>query len=186
MMRRADRILVFDLELTCWDGAPPDGMLPEIIQIGWCFLNPKTGERFGRDALYVKPENSTISTYCTDLTGITPAHVRRGQSLSVTASRMINMGMKQYASAVYGDDWVCVKNECEYANCDMFISDEYIDVSLLTKLAFNSYKNIGLRRAVESFGLVWEGQEHSADWDAWNTAGLLGAMLTSDWSKLML
>lgn len=186
MIRRADKILVFDLELTCWDGTPPDGMFPEIIQIGWCFLNPKTGERSGRDMLYVKPENSTISTYCTDLTGITPADVRRGQSLAITSARMTNMGMKQYATAVYGDDWDCVKKECEFANCDMFLSDECIDVATLTKLAFNSYKNVGLRRAVEAFGLPWEGQEHSADWDAWNTAGLLGAMLTSDWRKLVL
>lgn len=186
MIRRADKILVFDLELTCWDGTVPDGMNSEIIQVGWCFINPKTGERTGRNALYVKPVTSSISAYCTDLTGITPSDVRRGQTLPIISSRMINMGIKQYVSACYGDDWDCISKECAYANCDMFLSDEYINVATLTKLAFNSYKNVGLRRAVESFGLTWEGQEHSADWDAWNTAGLLGAMLTSDWRKLVL
>lgn len=185
MIRRSDRILVFDLERTCWDGIPPEGMFPEIIQFGWCFLNPLTGERYGRNSVYVKPMNSYVSAFCTDLTGITPAMVRRGQPLSTTSARLLNMGLKQYVSAGYGNDWDEVREECDSVACDMFLSDEYIDVSTFTKLALNQHKNVGLRRACERLGMQWEGEEHRADWDAWNTAGLLGLYLTSDWRQFV-
>jgi inhibitor of KinA sporulation pathway (predicted exonuclease) len=36
MARRLDQILVVDVESTCWEGEPPDGQEPEIIEIGLC------------------------------------------------------------------------------------------------------------------------------------------------------
>jgi inhibitor of KinA sporulation pathway (predicted exonuclease) len=159
-------------------------MPSEIIQIGWCFLNPKTGERFGRSSQYVKPMHSNISQFCTDLTGITAKNVRSAQPLPVTSTRLVRNGLRQYVSAGYGDDWDYVKSECDMSNCETFLSDEYIDVSTLTKLALNSYKNIGLKKACEELGVSWEGEEHRADWDAWNTAGLLSTLLTSDWRNI--
>lgn len=185
MIRRADKILVFDLELTCWEPLPPPDMSPEIIQIGYCFLNLQTGERSGMDSLYVRPIKSTISEFCTELTGITPKLIKRGQCLPTVSQRLLKLGTKQYASACYGDDWACVNTECQKANCNTFLSDEWINVSTLTKLAFNNYKCIGLRNACEQIDLAWEGEAHRAEWDAWNTAGLLYALLTRHWRNVL-
>ena len=34
MARKLDRILVVDVEATCWEGDPPPGQISEIIEIG--------------------------------------------------------------------------------------------------------------------------------------------------------
>ena len=34
MARKLDRILVVDIEATCWEGNPPPGQTSEIIEIG--------------------------------------------------------------------------------------------------------------------------------------------------------
>ncbi|MBS1722366.1 MAG: exonuclease domain-containing protein [Armatimonadetes bacterium] len=186
MIKRADKILVYDLELTCWDGGiPPPGNVSEVIQFGWCFLDPRSGERFGRDSLYVRPAQSEISAYCTRLTGITPKILKQGQPLQTTCARLVKSGTKQYVSAAYGDDRSCLYTECEYANAEFPLSDESIDVATLVKLALNRYKSVGLVEACSTFGVSWEGEQHRADWDAWNTAGLLAALLQGGWRNIV-
>jgi len=33
-----DQVLVIDIEATCWEGPPPEGLESEIIEIGICPL----------------------------------------------------------------------------------------------------------------------------------------------------
>ena len=40
-----DRILVIDVEATCWEGDPPPDQEREIIEIGLCILDVATGAR---------------------------------------------------------------------------------------------------------------------------------------------
>ena len=42
MARKLDRILVVDVEATCWEGNPPPGQTSEIIEIGLCVLDVPT------------------------------------------------------------------------------------------------------------------------------------------------
>jgi inhibitor of KinA sporulation pathway (predicted exonuclease) len=183
MIKRADRVVVFDLELTCWDTpVPPAGEEPEIIQIGWCLLDPVTGERFDRQHLMVRPAKSRISAYCTALTGITPTDVRRGNSLRDVCVRMTKMGLRQYACAGYGDDLGCLLEHCAKSGAESPLSDSYINVALLVQLASNTYKGVGLDKACKSLGFDPEGTAHRADWDAWNAARVLGALLRGAWS----
>ena len=42
MARKLDRILVVDVEATCWEGDPPPGQTSEIIEIGLCVLDVPT------------------------------------------------------------------------------------------------------------------------------------------------
>ena len=42
MARKLDRILVVDIEATCWEGNPPPGQTSEIIEIGLCVLDVPT------------------------------------------------------------------------------------------------------------------------------------------------
>ncbi|WP_435858412.1 exonuclease domain-containing protein [Streptomyces milbemycinicus] len=75
---RLDRVLVVDVEATCWDGPAPEGMESEIIEIGLCELDVATGERPVRRSLMVRPERSTVSPFCTELTTITPEQAAAG------------------------------------------------------------------------------------------------------------
>ena len=35
-----NKIIIIDLEATCWEGIPPKGEVSEIIEIGICLLIP--------------------------------------------------------------------------------------------------------------------------------------------------
>ncbi len=43
-MKTTENILIIDLEATCWENRPPRGQESEIIEIGVCIMNAKTGK----------------------------------------------------------------------------------------------------------------------------------------------
>jgi inhibitor of KinA sporulation pathway (predicted exonuclease) len=61
MARRLDRILVVDVEATCWEGDPPPGQISEIIEIGLCVLDVTTLARVEQRDILVRPGCSTVS-----------------------------------------------------------------------------------------------------------------------------
>jgi inhibitor of KinA sporulation pathway (predicted exonuclease) len=73
-----DKILVVDLECTCWEGydAPP-GQENEIIEVGICTLDMPSLEIGEKRSILVRPTKSEISEFCTQLTTITPEMVER-------------------------------------------------------------------------------------------------------------
>ena len=76
MPKKFSNIIVIDLDCTCWDTSqPPMGQQHETIEIGICIYNNKTGEIERPKSRIVKPLYSTISEYCTNLTGITQEKV---------------------------------------------------------------------------------------------------------------
>jgi inhibitor of KinA sporulation pathway (predicted exonuclease) len=77
MAKKLDKILVVDLEATCWNGPIPEGMVNEIIEIGVCLLDVNTGEITDNRGIIVKPEHSVVSEFCTELTTITPELVEK-------------------------------------------------------------------------------------------------------------
>lgn len=63
-----ENFLCVDVETTCWDTVSPIGQVAEIIQIGIVLV--RSGVLIDQWQFEVKPELSTISKFCTDLTGI--------------------------------------------------------------------------------------------------------------------
>ena len=72
MARSLDMILVIDVESTCWEGSPPPGQSSEIIEIGLCPVDLKTLTRLEKRSILIKPIQSEISDFCTELTTLTP------------------------------------------------------------------------------------------------------------------
>ncbi|WP_286019121.1 exonuclease domain-containing protein, partial [Candidatus Venteria ishoeyi] len=89
MARKLDKIVVVDVEATCWDEKKPDGMENDIIEIGICLLDVKTGEINENQGIIVTPERSTVSPFCTELTTITPELVKQEGVLFKTACTML-------------------------------------------------------------------------------------------------
>lgn len=71
MAKRLDQMLVIDVEATCWEHGPPVGEESEIIELGLCPLDLATGERLHTRSILVRPERSTVSAVCTQLTTLT-------------------------------------------------------------------------------------------------------------------
>ena len=76
MAIQRDKIMVVDIEATCWDFTPPpDGQINEIIEIGLCMYDVEHDEISGKRSIFVKPIASVVSEFCTQLTSITQQQV---------------------------------------------------------------------------------------------------------------
>jgi inhibitor of KinA sporulation pathway (predicted exonuclease) len=90
MARKLDRILVVDVEATCWEGDPPSGQISEISEIGLCVLDVPTLARVEQRDIFVRPVCSTVSPYCTQLTTLTQADVDGGVPLAEACQILAN------------------------------------------------------------------------------------------------
>jgi len=179
MTRKLDKILVIDLEATCWEGDPPAGETSEIIEIGLCVLDVATGERAAPRAILVKPQRSSLSAYCIHLTTLTPQMLAEGIAFA-QACRLLR---EEYQSdlrtwASYGDyDRLQFKQQCEDWGIAYPFGRSHINVKNLLALKFGLAREINLRQATGLLGLPFEGTIHRGMDDAWNIAALLSRML---------
>jgi len=88
MARKLDEILVVDVESTCWDGPPPEGEESEIIEIGLSVVDVGSLTRMSKHSILVKPERSTISSFCTELTTLTPEMLTEAGTLVDACKRL--------------------------------------------------------------------------------------------------
>lgn len=66
--------------------AQPPGAVSEIIEIGLTVIDLDAGERLARHRILVRPVRSTVSEFCTELTGLTPHEVDQGAASPRRAS----------------------------------------------------------------------------------------------------
>ncbi len=172
---RTDVALSVDVERTCWEGEPPAGMRPEIIQIG---LVDVDFERMtlGRGArFYVRPVRSEVSEYCTEITGITPGILKRegrplGEVLRTIAK---DWGAGRKSLLAWGSDWHAIDAECREAGCDNpFPADGAVNVGQVFSLLHGSETRLGMYAALQAAGIEPVGDRHDGLDDAKNL-GLL-------------
>lgn len=176
---KLDQILVIDVESTCWEGEPPDGQQPEIIEIGVCTVDVRSGERLARQSILVQPERSTISPFCTELTSLTPAQIERH---GVSFEQACGMLRREYGAprrvwASYGTyDRRQFERQCLERSVEYPFSASHLNVKNLVALVYALPHEIGMIKALELLALPVEGVHHRGVDDAWNT-GLLVATL---------
>jgi inhibitor of KinA sporulation pathway (predicted exonuclease) len=104
-MNDPDRYLnVVDVEATCWNGQPPAGMVNEIIEVGLTVVDLWDDRRVSKHSILVRPQGSTVSEFCTELTSLTQAQVDGGVTFA-EACKMLAVdfaaGARRWAS--WGD-----------------------------------------------------------------------------------
>jgi inhibitor of KinA sporulation pathway (predicted exonuclease) len=169
-----DRVLVVDVEATCWAGEAPPGEVSEIIEIGVCELDVASGERLGKHSVLVRPERSSVSEFCTSLTSLTASQVAGGVSYVEACSLL----RKEFRSrervwASYGDyDRKQFERQGSYP-----FGPRHVNVKTLFALSRGLRREVGLDAALRLAGLPLEGTHHRGDDDAWNIAALFGGLL---------
>lgn len=169
----SNKIIVIDLEATCWDNATPEQLsTSEIIEIGICLY--ANGVISKKQNIYIRPTLSEISEYCTNLTGITPEIVK---SRGIRFDFALNRLKKEYpiCSAPWcswGDDKTHLISSCQYFGIEYPFST-HIDLSTIFRVLFGLKKNISVEAALKLLGLQFEGKPHSAGDDAYNAARIL-------------
>jgi inhibitor of KinA sporulation pathway (predicted exonuclease) len=187
---RLDKMLVVDVEQTCWDGEPPEGQSPEIIEIGVAEI-VLDGARaaVGRRASHlVRPVRSTVSEFCTALTGIDAKMLKsRGRPLR----EVCNSIRKEFGGAnktwmAWGRDDEDILRACAEAGAEPPFSGCFVDLGQMWASLTGAGKSVGLQDALRGLGLEFDGTPHRADDDAYNTARVMAEMSTILRARLAL
>lgn len=178
--RNLDKIVVIDLEATCWDDKTEQGSQPsEIIEIGACFLNIKTGELSNKVGYIVRPVYSTVSEFCTKLTSLTQEQVDRGIPFGDACNKMRKeFGTINRVWASYGEyDRKKFEQDCALLHVQYPFKQTHINVKTLLALKKGLSREPGLAEAVKMFGWEFEGTHHRGCDDAWNIAKVLWELI---------
>lgn len=179
MAKLLDKILVIDVEATCWESKPPPGQESEIIEIGICVLDVRLGKRVDKRSILVRPERSRVSPFCTKLTTLTQEQVDTG----ITFREACRILKKEYMSkkrvwASYGDyDRRKFERECASKKISYPFGPTHINVKNLFALKYRLQREPGMAQALKEAGLSLEGVHHRGGDDAWNIANLLCQIL---------
>jgi inhibitor of KinA sporulation pathway (predicted exonuclease) len=176
MANKLDKVIIVDIEATCWNGANPEGMESDIIEIGICMLNVQTGEISDNRGILVKPERSTIGTFCTELTTITPEMVAQD---GVSFNEACSVLKKQYLSSSYAwasfgaYDLKQIQRQCSAMGIGFPFGPSHINVKTLFALKKKLGHEQGMAGALELLSIPLEGVHHRGVDDAKNIAKIL-------------
>lgn len=181
-----DRILVVDVEATCWETREEQGDRPnEVIEIGIVELRLKTGDCSLPTSYLIKPQFTEISAFCTHLTGWKPEDfVDAGTVTDTLAAIKSDFGIQQ-------DDMWCSYGEfdrkklgCEgrsslgglygvrrHENPFAFMRTHF-NIKTLFAIKFGLRNEVSMDAALRIANLELEGRHHNGADDAFNIAKL--------------
>ncbi|MFF2217179.1 exonuclease domain-containing protein [Streptomyces antibioticus] len=170
---------VIDVEATCWDGQPPPGSVHEIIEIGLTVVDVAARRRVSRHRILVRPGRSTVSPFCTELTGLTQAEVDRGVPFA-EACRILaeeyEAGVRPWASwGDYDRHQFARQSEADGVAYPFGRPTErtHTNAKAVFTTAYGLRRRPGMSQALKIAGLPLEGRHHSGEDDAWNIAALV-------------
>jgi inhibitor of KinA sporulation pathway (predicted exonuclease) len=178
MFRDISKILCVDVEMTCWEFFIPENQVPEIIQIGYCWLDTNTLEIENKKAIYVKPVFSEVSDFCVNLTGITRKRAYGGMTYEAACKNLIRKaGSRRFAWAGWGNERQPFYADCERKQVEYPFNDQFLDISALASLFLGLPVNNGLDKTLADFGISFEGRRHDGADDAFNQARVLAEII---------
>lgn len=179
MSKRLDQIIVIDIEATCWEDVPPSGQENEIIEVGICLLDVQSGERSNKKSYLIIPEFSTVSSFCTDLTGLTQKKVNKGIRFNEVCKALQHEFLsKRRVWASYGNfDYRLFCEQCTKRKIAYPFSTSHINIKTLFALRMQLHREVGMAKALKNLDITFEGTPHSGADDAWNAALILSKLL---------
>jgi inhibitor of KinA sporulation pathway (predicted exonuclease) len=172
-----DKMVIVDLEATCWDKEPPKDQFMEVIEIGVALLDLKTFDIEVLPEMFVRPTHSTISDFCTNLTSITSEMVANAPTLEERL-RELRPIFKNRVWASWGDyDRNQLQREADKKGFKLTVGRTHVNL----KSEFARYqrldKECGLDAALGLFNMqfmpppgVAKGTAHRGNHDAYNIA----------------
>ena len=172
--------IILDLEATCWQGNVMDRNT-EIIELGAYRVNGY-GEWLDQFQSFVRPvQHPRLSTYCTDLTGITQEQVNRAKPFSHVFLQFEEWFFAQdgqHLLATWGaKDMEIIRDECMRHDLDDACLPPSINLKAQYAMMHRLPREVGLAKALEYAEIEFEGSPHRALDDAYNTARLFLRLL---------
>ena len=156
MSQRINQVLIIDVECTCWrDRIVPRGQKQEIIQIGLCLFDPQSCLLHGKRSIIVRPVRSSVSEFCTELTGITPEEAARGISFSLACHILKNEYLGQHRLwASWGDfDRKRFEKQCEWGGIEYPFGDSHQNVRNLFSILLGLEEKVEIPDALNLLGM---------------------------------
>ncbi|MGW4498961.1 exonuclease domain-containing protein [Micromonospora sp. NPDC004336] len=179
-MRREPALLnVVDVEATCWDGQPPPGSVHEIIEIGLTVVDVSARRRLSRHRVLVRPARSTVSGFCTALTGLTQAEVDRGVTFAEACRILVEeheAGHRPWASwGEYDRRQFARQSRADGVAYPFGYPTErtHTNAKAVFATAYGLRRKPGMHHALQIAGLPLDGRHHRGEDDAWNIAALV-------------
>lgn len=170
-MTHYNRMLCIDVEMTCWEGAPPEGEASEMIALGIVDLRTDDLEIKRAQQFLIRPQFSTISPFCSTLTGITPNEGAAAPPLAEVL-RTVRKSFGQSDWCAWGRDDELIRESCQRAGAEFPFPGLFHDVAAQVRLLLGLTYRPGLDEALARFNLDFEGQPHDVLADARNLARL--------------
>ena len=170
-----DKIIVIDIEATCWDGPIPNGEESEIMEIGICLIDIASAKREEKRSIIVNLKNSELSEYCSELTTLTREQLEKGVSFEEACNILKNEYLaKNRAWASYGDyDKDKFEMQCKSRNIEYPFSLTHINIKNLFAVKNRLKNEVSMPEALKILNLPLEGIPHRGVCDAWNVALIL-------------
>lgn len=191
MGAKLDRVLICDIESTCWETPEEQGSQPnEIIEIGICALKVKTGEIVDARGYVVKPRFTKVSPFCTKLTGWTQEAVDKGSDIKdVLATVRQDYGMTKHHVWFSCGEYDRVKLGVEGGGSlhaiyglqredSPFAQMRHVNIKTLFALKHRLPREMGMSRMLQHIGEALEGRHHNGSDDAYNIAKLVRHVLS--------
>jgi len=180
MRKKLDRIIVIDVESTCWeDKTVAIKNVSEIIQIGVAALDVNTLTVVQQSNFMVKSKYSKVSPFCTRLTGLTQEDVDKGADFAeVIEALSSDYEIKDRPWASYGDyDRNQFHRNCHNHEIEYPFGDRHINIKTLVAAAMKWPSEEAMDVALKFIGLPLMGRHHDALDDATNAASILAFVL---------
>lgn len=183
---RTRYVMVIDFEATCFGPKEPQDMVNDVTEVGLALLDTRTYEVVERKQWYVRPTNSVVTPFCTELTGITPEMVATAPTYAETVRLLEQYAQEHPLGPItcwvsYGDaDPHYLDRQSEREGVlRPWSSLKHFNMKQLAGrfFGFGKKKNPGLKKALGLANIEMEGRHHSGVDDAFNTAKLLAFLL---------
>lgn len=171
---RISKIIVFDLEMTCWEDRDKTMREGEIIEFGAVPLNIHDSIvelDLGFSSL-IKPVKTEISNYCTELTGITQDDILKSAKPFDEVMRTVDKKFSSnYPSGAWGNvDIKKLKSACKEYSVKMPISEDCVNLKTMTCMLMGRSRPVGLDKILDELGIKPSGTRHRALVDSIDTA----------------
>ena len=167
-------ITIIDVESTCWKNPRDQGKeVSVIIELG--IANIINGKIKREEPIFIKPQHSKISPFCTQLTTITPELIKeRGLDPEEGFRRLAKVLNKNVWGSYGFYDLKQIRKMIDLYKIDFKLPPKHINVKeLYGKLVMKSkdpYAAPGVKRTMKALGMQFEGTLHRGADDAYNIA----------------
>lgn len=184
-----DKMVIVDLEATCWKGRPPSGQQAEIIEFGVSTLNLKSGEITVLPDMFVRPTQSDISEFCTELTSITPEMVDGAPTLEERLEEL----WPTFSHRIFGCwgeyDHRQIDRESRRKSIDFRLPRTRVNLKSEFARYMGLQREIGVEEALNRLGLTFDpppgaeaGTAHRGSHDSYNIARIAKAIMSGSYS----